>query len=161
MYKKLITSFFLTLALTSNAKPAAESNTFVVSINVKDNKGKTPLHHAASMGNIERVKALLFIGANIEERDYSTRTPLYYAAIYGNETGNNECADMLINEYNANLNVLFEEEDLHDWLGKTVHRIARQQSQEQELEILEQSSDSENDNSSDNESMSNCWYTTT
>lgn len=165
MYKKLITSFFLTLALTSNAKPAAQAVLNWFNVNHKDIKGQTALHRAASNGATLRAQAILWLGADIEEHDNETRTALYYAAMYGNETGDNTCADMLITEYDADLNVLFEEEDLHSWLSKTIHRIALQQSQEQEqsqeLEILEQSSDSENDDDSDHEPMSNCWYTTT
>lgn len=43
-------------------------------------RGMTPLHAAASNGNIESVEVLLRLGANIEARDDNGNTPLHSAA---------------------------------------------------------------------------------
>ncbi|HOJ50144.1 MAG TPA: ankyrin repeat domain-containing protein [Spirochaetota bacterium] len=56
-------------------------NDYKLLINQKDNIGRTPLHYAASLGNIEIVKILLENGANPNILDYSNdyrRTALDY-----------------------------------------------------------------------------------
>ncbi len=161
MYKKVFTSFFLTLALISNANPAAQAIFDWFNVNHKDSKGQTALHRAASNGATLRAQAILFLGANIEECDNETRTPLYYAAVYGNETGNNSCADMLITEYDADINVLLEEEDLHNWVAETIHRIAGTEEEEEEeegVEIWNPDTDSDNDQDQNSESDSEAHF---
>lgn len=50
----------------------------------KDNMGRTPLHWAAFSGNIEAIKTLMSLGANIEARDLAEETPLHRAAGWAN-----------------------------------------------------------------------------
>lgn len=47
---------------------------------VPDGRGQTPLIHAAILGNILTVKALLSAGANANSQDRQGRTPLFFAA---------------------------------------------------------------------------------
>lgn len=48
-------------------------------VDVKDNKGKTPLIHAAEFGHHETVELLINSGANIQEKDNNNMTALAYA----------------------------------------------------------------------------------
>ncbi|KAJ3125939.1 hypothetical protein HK098_008019 [Nowakowskiella sp. JEL0407] len=51
-----------------------------MAVNVVDDNLATPLHHAASLGNIEIVEMLLDKGANPNSGDNTGRTPLFIAA---------------------------------------------------------------------------------
>jgi len=48
-----------------------------------DNVGGTPMHHAAWNGDVEAIKALRDIGADVEAKDNDERTPIHYAACNG------------------------------------------------------------------------------
>jgi len=52
-------------------------------INLKDNRGHSPLHHAAIYGKIEIVKILLQAGAKLDIQDNDGRSPLHRAARNG------------------------------------------------------------------------------
>lgn len=45
-------------------------------VNLPDNDGRTPLHHAADLGYGEIAELLIKNGANVNSRDYDGRTPL-------------------------------------------------------------------------------------
>lgn len=51
-----------------------------VSVNVKDNVGRTPLHVACSSGNVEGVRLLIHMGAEVNAVDNIGNTPLTIAA---------------------------------------------------------------------------------
>ncbi|HSW76082.1 MAG TPA: ankyrin repeat domain-containing protein [Candidatus Saccharimonadales bacterium] len=58
-----------------------------IDINIRNNKGMTPLHIASLFGNIEIVKYLISVGADINARDYKyNATPLHMAARMANVT---------------------------------------------------------------------------
>jgi len=69
-------------------------------LDVKDNKGMTPLHHAIDAGNNNISAYLIKQGADltIKDRLYGG-TPLHYTAA----KGSNEIARMIINKYKATL----------------------------------------------------------
>jgi ankyrin repeat protein len=48
-------------------------------VNIKDEAGNTPLHHAAIIGSIETIKLLLSKGADINARNTQLNTPLHEA----------------------------------------------------------------------------------
>lgn len=52
-------------------------------VNAKSTLGDTPLHCAASLGNVAVLKQLIDQGAKIEEEDENGCTPLHYAAMFG------------------------------------------------------------------------------
>ncbi len=52
-------------------------------INIRDHKGKTPLHRACQAGFIEITELLLAGGADLEKADLTGGTPLFDAAEYG------------------------------------------------------------------------------
>ncbi|WP_375603618.1 ankyrin repeat domain-containing protein [Wolbachia endosymbiont of Anurida maritima] len=53
-------------------------------VNVKNDKGNTPLHLAVEEGNLEAVKHLIEKGADLNAPDKHGWTPLYYAVYSGN-----------------------------------------------------------------------------
>jgi len=50
-----------------------------IDVNTKDKNGKTPLHFAASKGNLELIKFLLAKGADFNAKDENGFIPYYYA----------------------------------------------------------------------------------
>lgn len=48
-----------------------------------DNRGRTPLHHAARSGQVEEVKLLLKLGALVNAADFDGYTPLHIAVRHG------------------------------------------------------------------------------
>jgi len=42
-------------------------------------KGKTPVHTAVTMGNLEAVRLLVLAGANVNAKDRHKKTPLHLA----------------------------------------------------------------------------------
>ena len=52
-------------------------------VNARDDRQRTPLHHAAQRGHEEIVELLLFRGADPDLQDYGGHTPLHRAATYG------------------------------------------------------------------------------
>lgn len=70
----------LVIACNKNYLEAIE---FLISlganVNVKDNKGITPLHGACSLNNTKLAKLLLERGADLEAKDNNGMTPFYYA----------------------------------------------------------------------------------
>lgn len=54
-----------------------------ISANVVDERGDTPLHHAAALGQVEVAKFLVNIGAEINAENNGGGTPLYIAASFG------------------------------------------------------------------------------
>lgn len=68
-------------------------------IDVEDDRGRSPLHHAASKGHIDVMTLLLDKGANINAQDESGNKPLHYAA----NNGHIEVAKLLLKK-GANVN---------------------------------------------------------
>ena len=68
------------------------------SVLIKDRKGLTALHYAASNGHADFVKILCDSNADLEAEDRLGATPIFYAVRYNEK----ECAKMLA-EYGANL----------------------------------------------------------
>lgn len=54
-------------------------------VNCKDELGRTMLHYAILNENLEAVKVLLELNANVNEVDNDMRTPIHYLAVVGNE----------------------------------------------------------------------------
>lgn len=54
-------------------------------INYKDELGRTMLHYAVLNENLDAVKVLLELDANVNEVDNDLRTPMHYLAVVGNE----------------------------------------------------------------------------
>ena len=145
MNKKFFGLLLATLVFTTDAMPTGKRPCIFVYRPIKngvtfekiifaddrDNEGKTPLHHAAISGNVEFAKKLLEINADVESTDSSGKTPLYYAALHGKETGNNQCADFLIIESNADMSVLQEETELQNWVAETTQRLGLNEASEQ------------------------------
>ena len=52
-------------------------------LNIKDNQGRTALHHTAWKGNFKIARLLIAAGADMNEPDYGGFTVLNYAAILG------------------------------------------------------------------------------
>jgi ankyrin repeat protein len=50
-------------------------------VNLKDQRGSTPLHYAASSGSVESVRVLLAAGADVNARNDFDATPLLWSAI--------------------------------------------------------------------------------
>jgi len=55
-----------------------------MSVNVCDDKGRTPLHIACSRGQTKMVNFLLSLNADIDVEDFLRNTPLHLASISGN-----------------------------------------------------------------------------
>lgn len=82
-----------------------------------DEKGHTPLHWAAAMGDYEVVKDLVRRGASIDVQTAMGETPLMFATLYTN------CFDRQIMDRVAS--VLIRTVNVQDWYGGTVfHAIA-------------------------------------
>jgi ankyrin repeat protein len=60
-----------------------------VDVDVGDNAGRTPLHHAAARGNTSAMRVLVELGADVDRRDTSGMTPLACCAPAF-------CADLLL-----------------------------------------------------------------
>ena len=60
-------------------------------LDAKDDRGRTPLHYACRVGNIEVAKTLLALHADIRIKDSFERTPLYVAW----QNGHNDLAKLL------------------------------------------------------------------
>ena len=56
-----------------------------VNVNIKDENGNTPLHHAVSANNQEIVEVLLANGADINIQNKDGATPLYNAVLQHNQ----------------------------------------------------------------------------
>jgi len=54
-----------------------------IGLNDRDLCGATPLHWAASQGDLEAIQILTSRGADVEARDRIGRTPLHWAAMFG------------------------------------------------------------------------------
>lgn len=54
-----------------------------VSIGFVDEKGRTPLHHAAVLGDSAKVRDFIIRGEKVDAQDNEGRTPLHYAAMSG------------------------------------------------------------------------------
>ena len=52
-------------------------------VNAKDEKGWSPLHHAAWENSADNVQILVDLGANVDAKDLHSRRPLHYAAKLG------------------------------------------------------------------------------
>lgn len=55
-------------------------------LNLKNNKGNTPLHLAVAMGRLKIMRNLLALGADLEIRNDQGMSPLGVAVYYGNST---------------------------------------------------------------------------
>jgi ankyrin repeat protein len=55
-----------------------------IDINVRNNKGQTPLHTAMAYNNIDAVDVLIAHGSDINRKDDSGKTPLHTAVAYNN-----------------------------------------------------------------------------
>ncbi|QIW96137.1 hypothetical protein AMS68_001655 [Peltaster fructicola] len=82
-----------------------------------DDKGHTPLHWAAAMGDYHVVKELLRRGSHIDVQSAQGETPLMFATIYTN------CFDKRVMEKICPL--LIRTVNMQEWMGGTVfHTIA-------------------------------------
>lgn len=82
-----------------------------------DDKGHTPLHWAAAMGDYDVVKDLVRRGARVDVQTTMGETPLMFATLYTN------CFDRQIMDRIAS--VLIRTINMQDWYGGTVfHSIA-------------------------------------
>jgi len=52
-------------------------------VNVRDEKGFTPLHYAAREGHVDLVKLLMSYGADLNARNEDEWTPLHKASLHG------------------------------------------------------------------------------
>src|SRR4051812_653412 len=73
----------------------------VKDVNVKDDDGWTPLHHAVCGGNLEISNYLLNNGADVNAQTMNGKTPLHIA-IYRSDYKIIKC---LLLEHNASLNI--------------------------------------------------------
>ena len=85
-------------------------------LNVRDRKGRTPLHYASQVNAVEAAKVLIDRGANIEAVDDNGYTPLHYAAIHRQP----EMVKLLINR-RANVDAV--DEDGHTPLFEAENRL--------------------------------------
>jgi ankyrin repeat protein len=101
----------LELFLEEIEKPISKQNLNLVrdlinlgTINTQDARGRTPLHWAASRGQVEIVRMLIDAKANLNLQSITGDTPLHWATLYGQE----KIVKMLI-DAGADLNVQDEE----------------------------------------------------
>lgn len=73
-----------------------------VNVNIKDENGNTPLHHAVSANNQEIVEVLLANGADINIQNKDGATPLYNAVLQNNQA---MVKCLLDNAKDANINI--------------------------------------------------------
>ncbi|KAK1572198.1 hypothetical protein Q3G72_029023 [Acer saccharum] len=95
------------------------------SLDCRDKEGKTPLHLAASKGNIRCVKALLEFGADKNAKSKDGRSALYSAVA----NGDRQMVEMLI-EMDADPTIT-------DDRGRSCFDVARDKGQVEVIEILE------------------------
>jgi ankyrin repeat protein len=62
-------------------------------VNLRDHRGRTPLHVAAFHNNLDCMQLLLSHGASVEARDITGKTPLLLAAYSGQCNAIGECSD--------------------------------------------------------------------
>ena len=103
-------------------------------VTIKNSTGKTLMHLATQMHPAAHhpwlIGVLRIRGADVNSLDDAGKPPLYYAALHEKETGNNQCADLLILN-GADISVLQEEKELLDWVAKTKHRLGLNEASEQ------------------------------
>jgi len=75
--------------------------------NIPDLEGGTPLHFAAANNSMDIAKYLLLFGSFVNVRDHSKETPLFYAI----RESNSAMVDLLVNKYNADVNLTNEDEE--------------------------------------------------
>jgi len=82
-----------------------------------DDKGHTPMHWAAAMGDLHVVSDLIRRGARIDAQSHNGETPLMRAVMFTNNW-DKQTMEKLINTLHVTIN-------MNDWFGSTVfHHIA-------------------------------------
>lgn len=82
-----------------------------------DDKGHTPMHWAAAMGDLHVVNDLIRRGARIDAQSHNGETPLMRAVMFTNNW-DKQTMEKLINTLHGTIN-------MNDWFGSTVfHHIA-------------------------------------
>jgi len=82
-----------------------------------DDKGHTPMHWAAAMGDLHVVNDLIRRGARIDAQSHNGETPLMRAVMFTNNW-DKQTMEKLINTLHTTIN-------MNDWFGSTVfHHIA-------------------------------------
>jgi len=61
-----------------------------VDLEIKSSHGWTPLHKAASLQDVEVVRALIKAGAKVDSRDYSNRSPIHLASHFESNANGEE-----------------------------------------------------------------------
>ncbi|KAJ1464151.1 ankyrin repeat-containing domain protein [Baffinella frigidus] len=80
--------------------------------------GMTPIHIAVAHGNPVTIRLLFRYGANVEQLGFGGVTPLFFAIIFGHEY----IAEMLIDEYHADVKISLFTHSRATLLHVTAHR---------------------------------------
>lgn len=98
----------ISTAIPENLLKASEDFTFIEKANEKDRNGVTLLMKAAKKGDVEKIRNLIYSGADVDAKDKEGWTALMYAVRYQNGDDavkillNNKASPLVKNSYAAN-----------------------------------------------------------